>query len=75
MDSSFSNTTGTLDNDTTLSVAGETGAENVNIAIHDADTKTQVKIDGAEIHEASFKTKLQPITLWRLTFVPMLLKK
>ncbi|EKN7211282.1 fimbrial protein [Salmonella enterica] len=53
MDSSFSNTTGTLDNDTTLS-----GAENVNIAIHDADTKTQVKIDGAEIHEASFKNKV-----------------
>ncbi|EOB3388106.1 fimbrial protein [Salmonella enterica] len=58
MDSSFSNTTSTLDNDTTLSVAGETGAENVNIAIHDADTKTQVKIDGAEIHEASFKNKV-----------------
>lgn len=58
MDSSFANTTGTLDNDIAMSVAGVTGAENVNIAIHDSDTKTQVKVDGAEIHEAAFKNKV-----------------
>ncbi|EGT0661141.1 fimbrial protein [Citrobacter werkmanii] len=58
MDSSFANTTGTLDNDTALNVSGEAGAENVNIAIHDADTNTQVKVDGAEVHEAAFTNKV-----------------
>lgn len=29
-------------------------AKNVNIAIHDADTKTLMKVDGADVHEATF---------------------
>jgi type 1 fimbria pilin len=58
MDSSFANTTGTLDNDTALTVSGEAAAENVNIAIHDADTNAQVKVDGAEVHEAAFSNKV-----------------
>ncbi|WP_423061544.1 fimbrial protein [Citrobacter portucalensis] len=54
--SSFSNAKGTLNNDTNLTVDGAAAASNVNIAIHDADTKAQVKVDGVEVHEATFNT-------------------
>lgn len=54
MVSSFGNTKGTLDNDTNLTAAGMAAAKNVNIAIHDADTKTLMKVDGADVHEATF---------------------
>mgnify|MGYP005982681851 CR=1 FL=1 len=54
MVSSFSNTKGTLDNDTNLSSAGMAAASNVNIAIHDADTKTLMKVNGSDVHDATF---------------------
>lgn len=56
MDSAFRNTKGTLDNDSSLTVNNNPAAGNVNIAIHDADTKAQVKVDGTEVHEATFDT-------------------
>lgn len=54
MVSAFGNTKGTLDNDTNLTAAGMAAAKNVNIAIHDDVTKTLMKVDGADVHEATF---------------------
>ncbi|MDM3274098.1 fimbrial protein [Citrobacter sp. Ce119] len=56
MVSSFGNTKGTLNNDTNLTAAGMAAAKNVNIAIHDADKKTLMKVDGADVHDATFDT-------------------
>lgn len=56
MDSAFRNTKGTLSNDTSLTVNNNPAAGNVDIAIHDADTKAQVKVDGTEVHLATFNT-------------------
>lgn len=54
MVSAFGNTKGTLDNDTNLTAAGMAAAKNVNIAIHDDVSKTLMKVDGADVHEATF---------------------
>ncbi|EPQ6908895.1 fimbrial protein [Citrobacter freundii] len=56
MDSSFSNSKGTLNNDENLVVSGVNAAGNVNIAIHDdtSGTPTQMKVDGSDVHEATF---------------------
>ncbi|POP41593.1 fimbrial protein [Superficieibacter electus] len=56
MDSTFSNTKGTLNNDANLTVSGIAAAKDVDIAIHhDKDgSLTQMKVDGADTHDATF---------------------
>lgn len=54
LDSPFSNTKGTLNNDEALTVAGMTAAHGVNVAIHNADSSALVKVDGSTPATATF---------------------